>query len=147
MREPTQTPGGHTNIALGWTGVVVGLLIGLVVGLWAFDGPAPAPEHLADYGSTQRRLLRLSHIAWIALGLINVLLGTTALAEPARVPQWTRTCMNVGAVFLPLTLLVAVWLPPAKYLMALPACCVLAATAAMAASAWRRSDARPREER
>ena len=125
---------GMTNFALGWTCIAIGLSMGLIIGLWAFDGPATPPEALAAYDGTPRRLLRLSHIAWIALGLFNVVLA--GVARQRRVPRLALTCMNLGSTLLPLTLLVAVWIPPAKYLMALPASCVLLTTILMARLGW-----------
>lgn len=120
--------------------------MGLVLGLWAFDGPMAAPKLLAEYGDTPRRLLRLSHIAWIALGLMNVVLALTASrlsqSDPPLSPatlRWALVCMNIGSVCLPLCLLVAVFVPSAKYLLALPASCVVVTAAAMTMIGWCRT--------
>jgi hypothetical protein len=143
---------GHANLAVGWTCILFGLILGMTMGLWAFDGPLPAPAGHGDYGDVSRRLLRLSHIAWIALGLMNI---ATALVlqhwaavgdrRPRRPLAFAATCLNLGNVFLPLTLLLAAWYLPLKYLMPLPASCVVAAAAVMTGVSWRRRTENPLE--
>ena len=54
--------------------MAVGIATGLVMGLWSFDGPVPVPAWLGEYGDTPRRLARLGHIAFLGLGILNLLL-------------------------------------------------------------------------
>lgn len=115
------------NRALGWCCCTFGVAIGLVLGLWSFDGPVPAPALLADYGATPRRLVRLAHIAWIALGMLNVLFAREApllRLGPAALRVASRA-LAIGNVALPVALTLAALWPPAKYLLGPPALCVL----------------------
>ena len=57
---------GWKNRLLGWTLMLVGILGGMALGVWVFDGPVPAPARFADYASLPRRLLRFAHIAAMA---------------------------------------------------------------------------------
>ena len=61
---------GATNVIFGWVWLFVGVLFAIWMGLYAFE-----PDWLGGYTSLSRRLLRLSHIAFIALSLTNILYG------------------------------------------------------------------------
>ena len=123
------------NRAVGWASLAIGIATGLVMGLWSFDGPMPTPAWLGEYSDTPRRLARLGHIAFIGLGILNILLARelaeTALTTSAR--RVASQAMNVGNVLLPLTLFAAAAWRPAKYAMALPASAVFVA---MCLAAW-----------
>ena len=64
---------GKKNISFGWIWMLLGIILGAILGMWSFNGPFPSP--LGDYTSLPRRLIRLSHIAFIALSIINILYG------------------------------------------------------------------------
>jgi len=123
------------NRFIGWTSLVAGIATGLVMGLWSFDGPAPVPGWLGDYDDLSRRLARLGHIAFIGLGILNILLSRelTALALGPGARRIAAAAMNVGNVLLPLALLAAAAWHPAKYATAVPALCVFVA---MGLAAW-----------
>ena len=55
------------NITFGWIWISVGLLAGAPMARAFFE-----PEWLGGFASRERRLLRLAHVAFIALGLLNV---------------------------------------------------------------------------
>jgi len=101
---------------------------GLVMGLWSFDGPLSVPAWLGDYDDTSRRLARLGHIAFIGLGILNILL---ARELPAVVPAARRrlasVAMNAGNVLMPITLFAAAAYRPAKYALAIPSLLVFVA--------------------
>ncbi|HYN08027.1 MAG TPA: hypothetical protein VES67_11600 [Vicinamibacterales bacterium] len=110
------------NRLVGWTSLAVGVAVGLVMGLWSFDGPLRSPAWIGEYTDTSRRLVRLGHIAFIGLGLIDILiereLARSALAPAARaVASWA---MVIGNVLLPITLFAAAAYRPLKYFMAVP---------------------------
>ncbi len=111
------------NRSVGWTSLAVGVAAGLVMGLWSFDGPLQPPAWIGGYTDTSRRLVRLAHIAFIGLGLIDILiareLAQSALRPKARaVASWS---MAFGNVALPLTLVAAAIYSPLKYVMGVPA--------------------------
>jgi hypothetical protein len=130
------------NRPVGWSSVAVGIALGLVMGLWSFDGPLAPPAWIGGYGDTSRRLLRLGHIAFIALGLIGVLVETelaqSALTRRARLRA--SHLMIAGNVLLPTALCLAALWRPFKYLMPLPALCVLAALVMVAWGAVKNSE-------
>jgi hypothetical protein len=127
----------QSNRAVGWMSIALGIATGLVMGLWSFDGPAPTPSWLGDYGDTSRRLARLGHIAFIGLGILNILLARelvmSSLGDRGR--RLASRAMNLGNVLLPVTLFAAAAWRPAKYAMAVPATAVFVAMCLAAAGA------------
>ena len=117
------------NRIVGWVSLATGVGTGLVLGLWSFDGPVPTPAWLGDYGETARRLVRLGHIAFFGLGVLNILIARElprlSLGDRAR--QTASVAMNFGNVFLPLSLFAAGAYRPLKYLMPFPAFAVFLA--------------------
>ena len=119
------------NRVVAWGSLTVGVGVGLIMGMWSFDGPAPTPGWLGEYGDTPRRLARLGHIAFIGLGILNLLLIRELPSLPLgfRVKRIACNSMNFGNIFLPLTLFAAALVHPAKYLMSFPAVAVFVALA------------------
>jgi hypothetical protein len=94
----------------GWLLVAASMGIGLLMGLYAFDGPLPAPEFLGGYSDFARRLSRLAHSYCIVLGLLSVFVAREPNRETRR---WGVPLLLGGTV---VTLLVqagvaAEWLP------------------------------------
>ena len=120
---------GRSNRIIGWMSLALGAGTGMVMGLWSFDGPVATPSWLGDYGETSRRLVRLGHIAFFGLGILNLLLARElprlSLGGPAR--RTAARAMNFGNVFLPLTLFAAAGYHPLKYAMTLPVSAVFLA--------------------
>ena len=82
------------NRLVGWTSLAVGVAVGLVMGLWSFDGPLQPPAWMGEYADTSRRLVRLGHIAFIGLGVIDILIERelirSALASRGRaIASWS----------------------------------------------------------
>ena len=120
---------GDLNRIVAWTGMACGAALGLIMGLWSFDGPVAPPNFIGDYTDTPRRLLRLGHIACFGIGILNLLL-VQALVESRDSPRVARRAaqaMNFGNVFLPLVLVIAAVYAPAKYLLPFPALSVFTA--------------------
>ena len=91
------------NRRVGWLSLVAGIATGLVMGLWSFDGPLAPPAWLGGYADTPRRLARLGHIAFIGLGILNLLLAHE-LPQSALGPTGRRVAaraMNAATFFYP----------------------------------------------
>lgn len=129
----------HLNRAIGFTSLLLGVATGMIIGLWSFGGPLPVPESIGGYGELPRRFLRLGHIAFFGLGLINLAIaghcGRLNFSPTAR--RRALGLINLGNVGLPPLLLAATWQPALLYLMPVPVFCVFAALALTAAAAWR----------
>ena len=114
---------GHGR-ALAWISITIGIASGAILGTWSFDGPLAVPDSVGAYDSLARRLLRLGHIAFVALGMLHLLL----------LREWTagrgvlaRGAMAFGNAVLPTTLVVAAFVPPARWFLGVPATAVLLA--------------------
>ena len=82
------------SIAIGWWLISSGFLTGALFGLLA-----QSEDWLGGYTSRTRRLVRLGHVALIALGALNVVwpLTTTARESSALTPLITG-CFVVGGL-------------------------------------------------
>jgi hypothetical protein len=59
----------------GWLLITLSMLGGLFMGLYAFDGPLPAPDFVGGYDDPVRSLIRLAHAAPIVLGVTGIVLS------------------------------------------------------------------------
>lgn len=112
---------GNKNITFGWAWILFGILLGAIMGMWSFNGPLPSP--VGDYASLPRRMLRLSHIAFIALAVINILYGyeIDKIKLTDKNKRLGSRFMIYGAILMPLILILAVFFESAKYLSVIPA--------------------------
>lgn len=115
---------GQLNRRVGWVVFLIGIMAGMVMGMWSFDGPVTAPAALADYSSLPRRLTRLAHIAAMALGMMNILYGIEL--PRVRLSQGTKKLgawsMVIAATLMPSALTLAAFVNPDwKYLLPIPA--------------------------
>ena len=116
---------GQINIIFGWAWMCVGLILGLITGM-----RAEGEQWLGGYASLTRRYLRLGHVAFIALSIINILYGREM--GSAGIPLYVRSIgsplMIFGAAGVPLTCISAAFFRKAKYFLPLPALAVLVGT-------------------
>ncbi|MCG3150436.1 MAG: hypothetical protein PCFJNLEI_03922 [Verrucomicrobiae bacterium] len=94
------------NWIIGWWLILAGFLSGAVLGLFFHrDG------FLGGYGSFQRRMLRLGHIACAALGMLNLIVGLSPVAS-----LW----LAVGSVTMPAVCFLTAWRKPFRHLFFVP---------------------------
>ena len=112
------------------------------MGMWSFDGPMPVPEWLGAYGDVSRRLARLGHIAFLGLGILDVLLARELprLALSAAMRRTASFAMILGNVLLPPALFAAAACRPCKYLLPGPAIAVFVALVLTAWGVWGAKD-------
>lgn len=63
------------NLVFGWILITAGFLSGAILGMGFHK-----ENFMGGYGSWERRLARLGHIAFFGTGMLNVLLGVTLLS-------------------------------------------------------------------
>lgn len=86
------------NIYAAWIGILLGCLIGAVEGLFFHK-----EDWLGGYISWRRRMLRLGHISFFGLGLINLALVLTARALEIEKEVYTPSILFIiGIVGMPL---------------------------------------------
>jgi hypothetical protein len=135
MAMDTRDPPGQSNIVLAWWMIGIGMAGGAIMGLWSFDGPARPPAGFALYDDLPRRLVRLAHIAAVALPALNLLyvpwMRQSAWGEADR----RRGCrlLLFGTVALPVLLALAAFWRPALFALAVPVFALVAASFLLAA--------------
>lgn len=140
VTEATDGPVGRRNRLFGWALFLIGIVYGMGLGTFAFQGPLTAPERFADYASLPRRLIRFAHIACMALGMVNVLYGH----EIDRIlvsAKWRRIGSNsmiLTGVLMPIFLTLAAFQLPWKWGLPIPATAALIAVAVLVRGLARR---------
>lgn len=121
--NPSVLAPGEVNLRSAWFLIAAGLGLGAILGLWSFDGPFPAPAGMEDFGDLPRRLVRLAHIALLALPILSLhyIPALRASALDSRTKERAARLLHIGTVGLPLTLIAAALFPPLKYLLPAPA--------------------------
>lgn len=97
------------NFFTGWFCFLLGAISGPLIGLRFHR-----EDWLGGYQSFRRRLLRLGHIAFFGLGLINILFALSAGIAPAAPACFNRVAslmLAVGAVTMPLLCFLSAWKP------------------------------------
>ena len=105
------------NIHVAWIGFFCGCVAGAVPGLF-FHGN----DWLGGYRSWQRRMIRLAHIAFFGVGLLNLSFALTArtLGLEAGL-QIASVLLIVGAVAMPLVCYLSAWKMAFRHLFFIPA--------------------------
>jgi len=128
-------PLGRTNVRVAWWMIGGSMAVGAVLGLWSFGGPVPAPVGFVAYDDLPRRLIRLGHIAAIALPMLNLL-----YVPWIRRSRWggaTRRAacrlLLFGTVTLPSVLALAAFWGQGRYLLPIPVAALTVAVCLLAA--------------
>jgi len=113
---------GQINILFGWAWMCVGFLSGMILGI-----RSEGEQWLGGYASLKRRYLRLAHVAFVALSIINILygkeLGTIDLSNHLK--NIGSALMIFGAAGVPLACISAAFVKKTRYLLPVPAFAVL----------------------
>jgi hypothetical protein len=118
------------HLLAAWTSILLGVLSGAVIGLYFHrEGWA------GGYSSFRRRLLRLGHISFFGLGLINLSFGLT-LGAVSLAPVCVQVAsfgFLVGLITMPLCCFLAAWRSFFRHLFPIPVVGVLVGTIAVLA--------------
>jgi len=115
-------PEAAANIVLGWALMALGAVSGALIGL-GFHRETWA----GGYGSFRRRLMRLGHISFFGLGILNVLFGLYAAplegaASSLRIGSWA---LVVAGATMPTVCFLTAWKANFRHLFAIPVLGVL----------------------
>jgi len=101
----------------------MGALSGAIIGLFFHRD-----EWAGGYGSFRRRMLRLGHIAFFGLGILNLLFGLTiqAITLPDTYLTIASSGFMVGVVAMPLCCFLSAWHKPFRHMFPIPVLGVLA---------------------
>ena len=81
---------GFVVEGIGWSLISLSFMVGLTMGLYAFDGPLPTPALVGAYQAPLRTVLREGHAIAVILGALTVAAAqrrSWGLSAPARRQQ------------------------------------------------------------
>ena len=115
-------PEADTNAVVGWTLMAFGAVSGALIGL-GFHRESWA----GGYGSFRRRLMRLGHIAFFGLGILNVLFGLYAASLPRAagslsIASWA---LVIAGATMPAVCFLTAWKEPFRHPFPIPVLGVL----------------------
>jgi len=104
-------------MVFGWVLMLLGGLSGAAIGLRFHEA-----GWVGGYGSFPRRLMRLGHIAFFGLGILNVLFALTVTRFPPGdgFGQAAGAGFLVAGVGMPLCCFLAAWREPFRHLFFIP---------------------------
>lgn len=104
------------NILAAWLGVAAGVMSGVVAGLF-FAGD----RFLGGYASWTRRLLRLGHVSFFGIGMLNLAYALTVdYLHWAGYHPLPSVSLIAAAVLMPAVCFAAAFHKPARHLFVLP---------------------------
>jgi len=111
------------NLHAAWLGFVAGAVAGACSGLFFH-----AEDWLEGYASWRRRMIRLAHVAFFGIGLLNLSFALTARSlgweSGLEMPS---VLLVVGAVTMPTVCYLAAYRTPFRHLFFIPVCSLLIA--------------------
>ena len=121
------------SLMAGWYGFLGGVLSGAVMGLLFHR-----EDWLGGYGSRTRRMVRLGHISFFGIGLINLFyaLSLDPLGVPPDAGRIGSVSLLVALVTMPTCCFLCAWRKPFRHLFFIP---VLSAAAGIAVILFLRS--------
>ncbi|TAE75475.1 MAG: hypothetical protein EAZ84_09225 [Verrucomicrobia bacterium] len=105
------------SLTCGWAGFLGGVLSGAVMGLLFHR-----EDWLGGYGSRERRMVRLGHISFFGIGLINLFyaLSLEPLEVPAAAADAGAFALLVALVTMPSICFLCAWRKPFRHLFFVP---------------------------
>ncbi len=105
------------NLYTAWIAFLLGVLTGAVPGLFFHR-----ENWLGGYNAWRRRLVRLAHISFFGLGILNLcLLWTFHHTGITTGIQWPSNLMVIGAITMPLVCYLSAWKMACRYLFPISA--------------------------
>lgn len=118
------------NIQVAWGGFLLGCLAGAITGLFFHNR-----DWLGGYTSWKRRMIRLAHISFFGIGLLNLAFGLTARTLSLDDGLgYSSFLLIVGAIAMPAVCYLSAWRPLFRNLFFLPA---MSVTVGIALFTWR----------
>jgi hypothetical protein len=112
------------HLLAAWVGFLCGAFSGAAVGLFFHR-----EDWLGGYSSFPRRLIRLGHISFFGLGLLNALFALTVAVVPVveLLGRLASIGLLTGAVTMPLCCFASAWRKPLRCLFPIPVTSLLGA--------------------
>ncbi|MEY2482166.1 MAG: hypothetical protein QOK24_694 [Verrucomicrobiota bacterium] len=111
------------NLLAGWVAMLAGAISGAMIGLYFHR-----EEWLGGYSSFPRRMVRLGHISFWGLGLINLLFALTvrAMELSGMNVRVASAAFILGLITMPLCCFLTAWRKPFRHFFPIPVLSVAA---------------------
>jgi hypothetical protein len=121
------------SLLTGWASFLGGVISGAIMGLLFHR-----EDWLGGYGSRERRMVRLGHISFFGIGLINLFyaLSLEPLGVPHEAARIGSISLLVALIAMPLNCFLCAWQKPFRHLFFIP---VLSAAAGISVILFARS--------
>jgi hypothetical protein len=105
------------SLTTGWYGFLGGVISGAIMGLLFHR-----ENWLGGYGSRTRRMVRLGHISFFGIGLINLFyaLSLEPLAVPEKAAGIGSIALLIALIAMPLNCFLCAWKKPFRHLFFIP---------------------------
>jgi len=105
------------NLWAGWTGMLFGLVSGALIGLQFHR-----EDFAGGYAAFRRRMLRIGHLAFFGLGIINVLFALTLTSSGVALgyPAVASASLAAAVFLMPVVCFLTAWKKPFRHLFPLP---------------------------
>lgn len=102
---------------VGWSGFLGGVLSGALMGLFFHK-----EKWLGGYASRERRMVRLGHISFFGIGLINLFyaLSVTPLSVPESAARLGAWALLVAMITMPAICFLYAWKKPFRHFYFIP---------------------------
>jgi hypothetical protein len=117
------------NLLAGWASILLGFAGGAVAGLFFWR-----EDWLGGYGSWRRRMVRLGHVAFFGLGIINIAFALTVAQlglEGDGPLRWSAALLVAGNAAMPAVCFLAAWRQPLRHLFPIPVTCLVLGAAGL----------------
>ncbi len=104
------------NLFAGWFGFLLGALSGALIGLRFHR-----PEWLGGYDAFPRRMVRLGHIAFFGIGLINILFALSVGSVSSATVSIGGICLVIALATMSTNCFLTAWRPGFRHLFFIPA--------------------------
>ncbi len=112
------------NLQAAWIGILLGFAAGAVPGLFFHK-----EDWLGGYGSWPRRMLRLAHISFFGIGIINAVFALTLESlkiggGALQAVLWPSRLLIAGAIAMPAVCYLSAWRKTFRHLFCIPVLCL-----------------------
>jgi hypothetical protein len=115
------------NLYAGWVLILLAFISGAVVGLGFHKR-----GFLGGYDALRRRMTRLGHIAFAALGMINILYALTPFPSPGSPAAIVAGAgLIVGGATMSMVCFLTAWREPFRHLFLIPVVSLVSAVVAI----------------
>ncbi len=128
LHGPVLIPEGHLLVA--WVGILLGLLSGTGIGLCFHHD-----DWLGGYGAWSRRMVRLGHISFFGIAMLNIAYGLTMSqfvgmwTDESHRLVWTISgwAFVAGAALMPAVCFLSAWRKAWRHAFFVPVMCLVLA--------------------